>query len=218
MTVSSRSSGIAEGLRSEAEMLREVGFWTILREDVRQHRGQWSRPGLQALLVHRIGAQTWNWKRPWRYGLVLLYYVGHAICRNIYGIELTRSVQVGRRFEIGHQHGIVIHQHARIGDDCVVRQGVTFGVRASRADRPGEGPVIGNNVSFGVGSVVIGAVRIGDNVSIGPNCVISADVPANRSLFVPPPRALPKAEEPGPEGPTPAAASPVDTDRTEESP
>lgn len=188
-------SGIAEGLRTEAQLLRDVGFWAILREDIAQHQRDWTKPGLQALVAHRIGVQAWNWKRPWRYGLSALYFLGHVLCRNLYGIEMKRTAHIGRRFEIGHQHGIVIHQNARIGDDCVVRQGVTFGVRTSGADRPGEGPVIGNNVSFGVGTVVIGAVKIGDNVSIGPNCVVSADVPPNRSLFVPPPRMLPKASD-----------------------
>lgn len=217
MTVPARS-GVAEGVRTEAQLLNEVGFWTVLREDYALYRRDWTRPGLQALLVHRIGVQAWNCPRPWRYALSAFYHLGHIFCRNLYGIELRRSVQVGRRFEIAHQHGIVINQHAQIGNDCVVRQGVTFGISASGAYKQGVGPVIGNNVSFGVGSVVIGAVRIGDNVSIGPNCVISADVPANRSLFVPPPRALPKAEETGTEDPTPAAASPVDTGRNQENP
>lgn len=91
--------------------------------------------------------------------------------------------------EIGHQHGIVIHKYARFGDDCVLRQGVTLGVGNEWIK--GRGPVIGNNVSFGVGAVILGNVKIGDNVQIGPNCVVMNDVPANRSLFVSPPRVLP---------------------------
>ena len=41
-----------------------------------------------------------------------------------------------------------------------------------------------------------GNVVIGDDVSIGPNCTITTNVPSNRTLFVPPPRAMPKAGSP----------------------
>ena len=44
----------------------------------------------------------------------------------------------------------------------------------------------------GVGAVVMGHVRIGDNVQIGPHCVVTSDVPADRVLFVAAPRVLPK--------------------------
>lgn len=176
----------------EAAMLRAVGFWRVLGEDIRQHRREWSRPGLHTLLVHRIGVYAKTLAMPLRLPLDLVYVLGWRFCRSFYGIELRRSTFIGRRFEIGHQHGIVLHDYARFGDDCVVHQGVTFGI--STEWEKGKGPVIGNDVSFGVGAVIIGNVTIGDNVTVGPNCVVSTDVPANRTLFVPPPRALPKAD------------------------
>ena len=40
-------------------------------------------------------------------------------------------------------------------------------------------PVIGNNVLFGVGCKVIGKIKIGDNVIIGANAVVTHDVPDN---------------------------------------
>ena len=174
-----------------AALFRRVGLLAVLREDLRTHRGEILRPGLQALWVYRIG--TWAGTLPpvLRQGMGLVYFLGQRFCRNVYGIELMRSARIGRRFLIGHQHGIVIHQYASIGDDCAVRQGVTFGIGTDWV--PGQGPVIGNNVSFAPGAIVIGNVTIGDNVSVGPNCVVSADVPADRSLFIPPPRVLPRA-------------------------
>ena len=68
------------------------------------------------------------------------------IVRNVYGIELYPTARIGRRFCIAHQHGIVIHKLAMIGDDCLVRQGVTIGAggirddaaRPPRTRRPGE--------------------------------------------------------------------------------
>ena len=40
-------------------------------------------------------------------------------------------------------------------------------------------PIIGNNVSLTVGSMVIGKVTIGDNVTVAPNSVVIKDVPSN---------------------------------------
>lgn len=174
-------------------MIRAVGFWAIVAEDFRVHRRELSRPGFQTLFFHRLGVQARNLPRLLALPLDVIYYLAYRFCRAFYGIEVRRTANLGRRFEIGHQHGIVIHDYIRTGDDCTIRQGVTFGIANSW--EPGRGPVVGNNVSFGVGAVIVGNVTIGDNVAVGPNCVVSADVPSDRTLFVPPPRAIPREPE-----------------------
>lgn len=186
------SSGISAGTESEGQMIRRVGLRRILREDYYVHKRYFALtcPGLQALWIHRLGVYGATLKRPWRSFFAIFYGLGHLISRNLYGIELTRTVHIGRRMWIAHQHGIVIHEYARFGDDCMIRQGVTLGY--GNEVIKGEGPVIGNKVEFGVGSIIVGSVRIGNNVQIGPNCVVMSDVPDNRSLFVSPPRVLPR--------------------------
>lgn len=47
----------------------------------------------------------------------------------------------------------------------------------------GGAAIIGNNVFIGAGTKIIGAVKIGDNVTIGQNCVITKDIP-NNSIVV----------------------------------
>ncbi|MEO0654310.1 MAG: serine acetyltransferase [Pseudomonadota bacterium] len=183
-------SGIAAGQRTEGDLLREEGLWKVLKEDFRTHERHWTYAGLQALWVHRIGVYALTQRRPIRVLLSILYTLGHLFCRNVYGVELERTVQLGRRVLIGHQHGIVIHKWARIGDVCIFRQGVTLGSGVEWTHK--EGPVVGNGVSFGVGCVIVGNVKIGDNVSIGPNCVVMTDIPSDRTVFTPPPRVLPK--------------------------
>lgn len=190
MTEASRLSPAAPRT-SEADMIRAVGLRNVIREDLRQHRGQVFAPGFQALFFHRVGVYATTTRRPLRSLLYVVYSAGSLFCRNFFGIELERSVNVGRRLLLGHQHGIVIHSYASIGDDCVIRQGVTFGVGTEWIT--GKGPIIGDRVQFGVGTVVVGNVTIGDDVTIGPNCVITRDVPPNCTLFVAPPRAIPKA-------------------------
>ncbi|OZB19935.1 MAG: hypothetical protein B7X55_02040 [Rhodobacterales bacterium 34-62-10] len=182
----------AEPLRGK-DLIRDAGFWNVVREDFRTHRKDIFLPGFQAVLVYRFG--TWTDTigfRPLALAMKAIHYFAYVFVRNVYGIELRRTIQAGRRFEIGHQSGIVVHEFARIGDDVVIRQNVTFGIGTSWAW--GEGPTIGSRVSFSPGVVVIGNITIGDDVSIGPNCVITQDVPSGRTLFVPPPRAVPKAD------------------------
>ena len=123
-----------------------------------------------------------------RYGTApLLRFLGHYV-RNHYGIELPAETRVGRRFLIGHQGAIVVHPNARIGDDCVIRQGCTIGAVEERNVQ--EAPVLGNGVRMGAGAVVIGPVRIGDNARIGPNAVVTRSVAANSVLMAPPPREI----------------------------
>ena len=175
-----------------AELIKEVGLIALLKEDWNTHFRQLTAPGLWAVMIYRFGVWSSLLPQPFKWLGIAIYVLAQRTIRNVCGIELERSVKVGRRLNLGHQHGIVIHRHATIGDDVLIRHGVTFG-RGARWTH-NEGPVIGNRVEFSPGVVVIGNVNIGDDVSVGPNCVVSQNVPAGRSLFVPPPRSLPKKE------------------------
>jgi serine O-acetyltransferase len=106
----------------------------------------------------------------------IMYRLLYRRCRNIYGIELAFSVQLGRRVIIEHQGGIVIHGNTIIGDGCIIRQNCTLGVR--RMDELDAAPILGNDVQLGAGAVVLGRVRLGDGASIGANSVVLTDVPA----------------------------------------
>jgi serine O-acetyltransferase len=109
--------------------------------------------------------------------------------RNHYGIELSETTIVGRRFKISHQNGIVIHPKAVFGDDCEVRQNVTIG-ESGRPDRYGEAPRFGNRVKIGAGAAVIGKIVIGDDVTIGPNATVMTNIPAGTIVCAPPPRLI----------------------------
>jgi serine O-acetyltransferase len=64
-----------------------------------------------------------------------------------------------------------------IGDNCIIRQGVTIGIRYM--DRLTEAPVIGNNVNIGAGAKLLGKITIGDNVNIGANAVVISSFLSN---------------------------------------
>jgi serine O-acetyltransferase len=154
-----------------------MGLLALIQEDLAAHGGDWHAPGFRALSVHRFG----NWRmqvRPLalRAPLSVVYRRLHArMCRN-YGIELEYCVAVGRRVRIEHQSGIVVNGFCRIGDDCVLRQSTTLGLRS--VDDPDGVPILGNGVDVGAGAVLIGRIHVGDGAQIAPNSVVMSDIPA----------------------------------------
>jgi len=156
---------------------RPLGLFEQIREDWIAHGRDWTRPGFRAVAVHRFG----NWRmrisnKFVRAPLSVLYRMMFRHVRNHYGIELPYSAIVGRRVVIEHQGCIVIHGNSRIGDDSIIRQGVTLGNKT--LTRPMDAPTLGARVNVGAGAKILGAVTIGDGASIGANAVVLEDVPA----------------------------------------
>jgi len=94
---------------------------------------------------------------------------------NKYGISIPASTVIGPGLCIDHFGGIFVNGSCVIGKDCTVSQNVTLG-RANRGRRRGA-PVIGDRVYIGPGAKVVGAVRVGSDVAIGANAVVTEDVP-----------------------------------------
>jgi serine O-acetyltransferase len=155
---------------------RRLSLLRQIVEDWEANGRDWTRPGFQAIALHRFG--NWRFKIPSRVARApfsLLYRALYQGMRNIYGIELPYSARIGRRLVIEHQSGIVIHGNAIIGDDCIIRHGVTLGNRS--LDRPAEAPTLGNRVNVGAGAKILGMVSIGDDAQVGANAVVRHDVP-----------------------------------------
>ena len=160
-----------------------------IREDLRAHGGDPTKPGFQTLAVHRFGVYVHSLPRVLaRKPLVAAYRAGYVFCRNFYSIELPYSAKVGRRVVIEHQGGIVVHGASEIGDDCILRQGVTLGNR--HLSSPMDAPVLGNRVNVGAGAKILGAVRLGDGSAVGANAVVTRDVPAGLTAVGIPARPL----------------------------
>lgn len=155
-------------------------LWRQIIEDWETHERDWTRPGFRAVAVHRFG--VWRMQirlRIFRAPFSLFYNHLFRHIRNHYGIELPYTVELGRRVVIEHQHGIVIHGYSVIGDDCIIRHGVTIGNRYM--DRPLDNPKLGCRVNIGAGAKLLGAIIIGDDVNIGANSVVLCSVPSNQT-------------------------------------
>jgi serine O-acetyltransferase len=118
-----------------------------------------------------------------------LYKLLRAAMHVLTGIDLPCEAKVGRRLRIDHFGGIIVSGDAVIGDDVVLRNGVTIGLK--RTNERGA-PVIGNRVDIGAGAKILGPIRIGDGAVIGANAVVVHDVPAGAVAVGIPARVLPR--------------------------
>jgi len=153
-----------------------LGLWEQIKEDWIAHGRDWTKPGFRAVAVQRFGVWRMTIQpKLLRAPFSILYRSLYRKIRNIYGIELPYTVNLGRRVIIEHQGAIVIHGNCSIGDDCLIRQGVTMGNRY--LERPYDAPKLGNRVNVGAGAKLFGNISIGNNTNIGANAVVLCDVP-----------------------------------------
>jgi serine O-acetyltransferase len=146
-----------------------------LREDWRTAQGNILWPGLWVMVVYRFGC--WRYRIAWRWLRIpfsVAYKIAFALVSAATGAVLPCETRVGRRLRIDHSHGIVVSGDASLGDDVILRNGVTIGLR--RTEFRGS-PVIGNRVDIGAGAKILGPIRIGDDSVIGANAVVLTDVP-----------------------------------------
>lgn len=148
-----------------------------IRSDFKTYNRNIGAQGFWAMTTYRFGKWRYTIQyRPIRIIFSLLYKVLYKIIQIVTGIELPCEAVVGKNFRIDHFGGVIISGYAIIGDNCIVRNGVTIGLK--HTDIP-EAPCIGNNVDIGSGAKILGNIKIGDNVKIGANAVVLQDVPNN---------------------------------------
>ena len=88
------------------------------------------------------------------------------------------ELDIGELGEVGpviaQSGGVVIGAGATVGAHCNIANNVSIGFGS---------PVIGDRVLIGVGARVLGDIRIGSDVAIGANSVVTRDVP-DRAIVV----------------------------------
>lgn len=164
-----------------------------LREDWQVYEHDLARQGLWVMAVYRFGRWRYTVNQGWlRMPLSFLYKILKLLSQILTGIDLPCEVTVGRRLQIDHFGGIIISGDTVLGDDVVIRNGVTIGLK-----RTGErgAPIIGNRVDIGAGAKILGDIRIGDDVVIGANAVVITDVPPNSLAIGVPARIVPRKSE-----------------------
>jgi serine O-acetyltransferase len=86
--------------------------------------------------------------------------LGFTISPNVFGPGLS----------IAHRGTIVVHEDSKVGENCRIHHGVTIG---SGKIEQNDSPSIGNNVYIGANAVVVGPIKIADDIAIGANSYVN---------------------------------------------
>jgi serine O-acetyltransferase len=161
-----------------------------LREDIsrytRNQKGAFSKlkmiiltQGIWATIIYRAGSWCHNHKDRYICLHIILPFLTilQKIVECLTGIVLPFTAEIGKGLYIGHFGGIILSTHSVMGEYCNISQGVTIG----QAGREGKQyvPIIGDRVYIGPGAKLFGKIKIGNNVAIGANAVVTKDLPDN---------------------------------------
>jgi serine O-acetyltransferase len=92
-----------------------------------------------------------------------------------FGYQIPSVTNIGPGLHINFVGAIVINPDAVIGCNVNLHPGVTIG-QTDRGKKQGS-PQIGNCVWIGTNSVIVGRIKIGNNVLIAPGSYVVSDVP-----------------------------------------
>lgn len=124
------------------------------------------------MLIHFYRVANWLW----RHKVPVLPKVIYVLQYLLFNSSVPASCKMGGGTKFGYYGmAVVIHARAIIGRNCVIGTCVTIGGKSGWY----EVPVIGDNVHIASGAKILGPVRIGNNVQIGANAVVTKDVPDN---------------------------------------
>lgn len=125
--------------------------------------------GFQAVVLYRIA----RWLKVHR--VPVLAPLVSRLNLWLTGVDVNPTAEIGPGLLISHGTGLVIGGAARIGEDALILHGVTVG--SLSPSRVGTMPVIGDRAFLGAGAKIVGGVTLGDDVVVGPNAVVTEDVP-----------------------------------------
>lgn len=159
-----------------------------IRADYHRHGRSLTEPAFVSLAIYRWGHWAIGLRNPVARWLASKVY---GFCKvfilNVTKVWIPPQVRLGKDFHIIHAEGsLSIHPEVVIGDRCGVMHNVTIGTNMR-----GKAPVIGDDVFIGVNSTVLGPIRIGDRVRIGPNTAVTTDVPSDSVVVGSPARIYP---------------------------
>lgn len=148
----------------------------IINQDLRAKFTGESNIGLKHFLYQIAFEKTWR---------NLFYfrsrnYVGGGILRLFLKQNadtfIKPSLKLGRYARFVHPHCVHINCDS-IGHHLIIYHCITIG------GINGKTPIIGNNVTIGCHSAILGDIKIGDNVKIGAGTIVTKSIPDNCTVI-----------------------------------
>ena len=133
-------------------------------------------PASWPIVVYRFGSWVVTLHSRWlRIPLYVIYFPLKRLTEILTTIEISEHAEIEGGFYIAHLGNIVVGHHTKLGRYASMHQGVTIG----GGGHGGKFPVIGERVYFSAGAKIVGPVKIGNDVVIGANAVVTKDIPDN---------------------------------------
>jgi serine acetyltransferase len=140
--------------------------------------GSWSRrvfwfflPSYQVLFWYRI--YRYLYLKGWRNTARLLFLITLYLTR----AEISPESSIGPGCFIGHAGGIILS--GKVGARCALlaQSGIGGGLEEGDIGGGPGLPVVGDDVVFGVRSMALGPIRVGNRVRLAPAAFLSCDAP-----------------------------------------
>ncbi len=130
-------------------------------------------PAIMALVMYRFS--HYFYARGWR----LLAWPLYTLNMMLTGVDITPSTVIGESCLLGHTVGTMLS--GRIGRYATIlaKVGVGGGRGPGTDGDPNGLPTVGDFVTLGVNSTVIGPVKVGDHATVGAHSLVLSDVPAS---------------------------------------
>jgi len=161
-----------------------------LRADTARYPNAWYlEPGFWASCAYRYG----RWARkeldgPARMVALLPQKVLNQYLHIVYQLDISPHADIGPGLTLIHPRNVLIGG-CKIGKNCLIFQEVTLGMDANSV----VFPEIGDDVDIYAGARVVGQIRLGNNVKVGANCVVSQSVPDGCTVVVAKNRVIPRS-------------------------
>lgn len=124
------------------------------------------------MLIHWYRLSNWLWRHQVPVLPKLIYYLQYLL----FNCSVPASCIIGGGTKFGYGGmAVIVHARAKVGKNCIIGSCVTIGGKSGWY----EVPEIGDNVEISSGTKILGPIRIGNNVIIGANSVVTKDVPDN---------------------------------------
>lgn len=116
------------------------------------------------------------------------YNIRYTRLMNKNGMHIHPNV-FGPGLYVPHIGKIFVPYHARFGSNCTIRPGLLVVTNLGVSNSKRITLTVGDNVEFSEGCKVL-CKKIGNNVIVGPNCVLMKNVPDNTTVYVDFPKML----------------------------
>ena len=133
--------------------------------------------GFHAVQAQRV-ARTF-WERGDFEGQAVAFAIQNRVSE-LWSVDVHPAARLGGGLLMDHATGIVIGETAVVGERCTILHSVTLG--GTGKERGDRHPKIGDDVTLGAGSTVLGNIVVGDGATVGSQAVCTRAVPPGMTV------------------------------------